>query len=205
MIKKITILITVIILASCSEALYNIYGIDLIKEFNASLYEETLENMTDDYDGDFLPIISTDSAFREYIAKFSDLTEKNASQTIQMLYFEGDNLVSYQVSCLAKASRLNGNLDWNHTGSFNKFVPPSAIDLDGVKGTLNNILDIYAIPPSPQKHTIVFFWTNMVQRHSKAAFRTLIQNLKEHYPNTTDTPKIILINTDHFYIGLNEN
>lgn len=203
MIRKVILLVAVALAcSSCTSIMYRMYGIELLDEFNTSLYEKTVASMTDKYEGTLTTVVSSDSLFRVYLEKFEELDKKNLSQPIQMLYFEGDSLVSYHANCFAKSSMLNGNLNWNHAGYFDSFNPRSAIEVDSISAGLTDLLSIYELTAPSENFTVVYFWSNMLNRQSKGGYTTIISNISEHFPKDEPLPNIFLINTDDFYINL---
>ena len=184
-------------LSSCSTVLKKLYGIEDLKEFNPIIVKETERYMTDLYPS-VTTIISSDTSFKRFIDEFSEFSKNDVSQPIQILYFKNDSLISYHINCYAKGS-LNGHLNWNHEGRMNSYPPKSAVQLT-VKKRLSDLISIYELPESHESDVIVFFWSTLLNRQAKEAFKVVVENIENS--NTADpyNKRIILINIDKAYL-----
>src|SRR5690606_12359248 len=167
---SLLLLFTIIImmLNSCSSVLKKLYGIEDLKEFNPVKYEETVSYMQNHYP-DVVSLISDDTLFKKHIEKFLDFNRNDLFQPIQILYYKDDMLISYHINCYAKGA-LNGRLDWNFDGKFDTYPPKTAAQIVDTQ-KLNDILSIYKMPESTDSDTIIFFWSTMLNRQAKEAFK----------------------------------
>ena len=137
---------------------------------------------------------------RYYLITLSNdsIERKNLSQPIQILYFCNESLISYHTNCYAKGSMFG--INWNTENRFNAFPPATAIknpdkclSLSDLKKTYPQILP----PKNDRPYTIVLFWTNMLHKISKSAFKTINQNIQDF--GTQDSCNIYIINDDDFF------
>lgn len=188
--------ITLIGLQSCNPILQRLYGIEPLSSFDEEEYQNTLNEIASKYSGPIISIISQDSLLDQY-SRVDTSFESNTTQPIQILYFQGNYLKSFQANCFAKGS-LFGNLNWNYDGRFDTFFPTSALPLKDKNLLLSDIKNIYKIGQPTDDITIVFFWTNLMQKKSIEAFELIVDNIASY--SLDREPTIIAINTDHFYI-----
>ena len=195
---SLLLLFTIIImmLNSCSSVLKKLYGIEDLKEFNPVKYEETVSYMQNHYP-DVVSLISDDTLFKKHIEKFLDFNRNDLFQPIQILYYKDDMLISYHINCYAKGA-LNGRLDWNFDGKFDTYPPKTAAQIVDTQ-KLNDILSIYKMPESTDSDTIIFFWSTMLNRQAKEAFKVVVDNIQNYYEGA-GSPRIITINIDKVYL-----
>ncbi len=179
--------------------MYKIYGIKNIESFDQQLYESALKKMPIQEPQVYsVSLISDSIQFSKYTEVFKDLGEKNSKQPIQILYFNENKLSSFHANCFAKGT-FTGNLKWNYRGDFDRFLPKSAIELPEGIPTVEHILKIYPLEnKSNYQTTILFFWTNILQKQSIDAFNTIIKNMKTR--TQLESIQLIMINTDKAFI-----
>lgn len=126
------------------------------------------------------------------------LLSHHLSQPVQILYFQGKQLVSYHVNCCAKGGLCG--LNWNTEKRFDTFPPTSVIPTTDIPITLDTLLHVYPqLQMSEEKHyTIVLFWTNAFLKISEQAWNQISSNIAD---NRSDC-NVILINTDAFYANI---
>lgn len=184
------------ITSSCSFLLKKSYGINDLTSFDKENYEDFLAFIPDTIN--YISIISSKEQFRSKIESGIDNNNKNDfGQPIQILYFNEDSLISFHANCHAKGS-LRG-LDWNINNRFESFVPISAVPIKHLDYTLNKTTYIYPeIKNKDKKYTIIFFWTNMMTKLSKEAFKIVMKNLSD---NNIDKSQysLYIVNTDYYF------
>lgn len=184
-------------LSSCSTVLKKLYGIEDLKEFDPVRVKEFERYMTDLYPN-VTSIISSDTSFKKFIEEFSEFSKNDVSQPIQILYFKNDSLISYHINCYAKGS-LNGHLNWNYDGRMNSYPPRSAVQLS-VNKRFSDLISIYELPESQKSDVIVFFWSTLLNRQAKEAFKVVIENIKNYNYSDSSSNRIIVINIDKAYL-----
>jgi len=198
---KIVILFLLLTLPffSCTGVLKKLYGIEYLKDFDRDKYEETIKELRAIYpEGNIEAIVSNSSDFKKYHALFSNLEKNNLTQPIQILYFEHKDLKSYHLNCYAKGNLL-GKLDWNSRNYFNTYIPQTSYSIPNtIQSTFDDLGAIYNLQDLEPRDVIVLFWTHMLKKQTMSGFRTVVKNLREYH--TGEAPRIILINTDAFYI-----
>lgn len=120
-------------------------------------------------------------------------------QPIQMLYFEGNNLVSYQANCYAKGS-LSG-IDWNFDNRFQSFPPKSAVECNTFKINLDDFTKIYEGVQPAKKFTVIVFWSWMLEGVSRDAISMVQENIKNN--NVQNKVDVYLINIEEFWKAMN--
>lgn len=184
-------------LSSCSTVLKKLYGIEDLKAFDPVKVKECERYMTDLYPS-ATAIISSDTSFKKFIDEFSEFNKNDVSQPIQILYFKNDSLISYHINCYAKGS-LNGHLNWNYDGRMNSYPPKSAVQLS-VRKRLSDLISIYEFPTLRESDVIVFFWSTLLNRQSKEAFKVIVDNIENSNFPDTNRKQIIIINIDKAYL-----
>ncbi len=123
---------------------------------------------------------------------------KTLSQPIQILYFnEKDTLVSVQANCYAKGGL--GNLNWNTDNRFDQFIPKTAMNVNSARLTLSDFSTYYPNDiSSDKKYTVIIYWTLMLEKISKSAMETVINNI--HRFHKENEVMIYLINNDKSFI-----
>ena len=184
---------------SCTKVFYNIYGVEILKEFSTDNYNDTLHNLENVYGDEVNSIISSDSLYREFIKVAENVGKKNLSQPVQMIYFDGDAIVSYWANCYAPGRIGSRTLNWNHNGGFDAFPPVSAIEITSDFPTLRDFERVYGIQESPNRYTIIFIWSTMLRKQSVEAFKTVVQNIENK-----EYTSVYLVNIDHFHVSFND-
>lgn len=198
-ISVILLLLLILPFFSCTGVLKKLYGIEYLKNFDRDKYEETVKELRAIYpEGDVEAIVSSSSNFKKYHVLFSILDKNNLTQPIQILYFEHKDLKSYHLNCYAKGNLL-GKLDWNSRNYFNTYIPQTSYPIPNtIQSTFDDLGAIYNLQDLKSRGVIVLFWTHMLKKQTLSGFRTVVKNLREYH--TGEAPRIILINTDTFYI-----
>jgi len=172
-----------------------IYGVKMIKHFDVEDYNKFIENFPRNCHTE----ISSSKQYNNILEiAENDQQKKNFSQPIQIMYFNKNKIESYHINCYAAPK--GANLNWNLDDRFETFPPKSAVKIEETNFNLQQIKEVY---PSIEncinnKRTIIIFWTLMLEKQSKGAIHTVIQNLEKNHQS--DSTNFILINSDKFYI-----
>ena len=124
--------------------------------------------------------------------------KQDMSQPIQMLYFQGDSLVSFQANCYVSGGV--SNLNWNTDNRFDTFPPKSAINLDSLSlnfKSLNNCNSNFVVD-NGRKYTVIIMWTRVLEKVSKTAIEQVISNISSF--NKEREVEIVFSNTDKWFI-----
>lgn len=183
----------ILILVSCGCA--RIYGIKKITHFNQESYDSFLNSLPDSYN--YTALISSKEQFEVKIKSGQDEQEKNDfGQPVQILYFIGDNFVSFHANCYARGSLTN--LNWNTDDRFSTFIPKSATELINKKDYFSTINKIYPeVIQTGNEYVILIFWTTAFEKISRDAMHVVYENIVKF--NAQDKCAIYLINTDNYY------
>jgi hypothetical protein len=195
--KRLTVVFFAIVLMSgCSL----MYGYKPIKQFDHNEYDAVISSVSDE-NFKIYPLISDSAQFASYRMILSDSLwqHKTSAQPVQILYFKGNTLVSYHINCTAQGG-LTG-LNWNTDHRFETFPPASAMPITSSMSSMSEIRNIYHITDN-KEYLIVVFWSNMLSKISKSAIETVKANLSKYGNN--DQASIVLINTDKYYVSLQE-
>ncbi len=194
------LLIATVFLSSCQSLFETFAGIHQMDQFDSDKYETFIERLP--YDISFTPIIGTTEQSLE-VMKF-DTTEwyrHKLYQPIQLLYFHGNELVSYHVNCTAPARGLG--LNWNYDHRFESFPPKSPLNCDSTSITLSQYMGVYPEICGNGKYTLIIFWSNVLEKVSRSAIVTAFKNLKKS--GQVSNCDVYLINDDLFLIEMMKN
>ena len=144
------------------------------------------------------PIIGTATQFQSATSLLSESAlADNARQPVQMLCFEGDNMVAYYVNLQARMSEVF-NWKWNWANQFAQFAPAShPYPLDTIAIGLKDFGRIYPEINPSSDYTVLLFWTNKHEKVTQKALQSVIDNLHECYD--LDDVQLYLINADAFF------
>jgi hypothetical protein len=192
--KKITIVFSIFLISSCTTVFYKIYGISTIISYSEKADKDFLKEVNSELDLTHIVSDSSQYCLLNNYGMNSSL-RKNLSQPIQLFYFENDSLKSYHVNCTAKGGL--GNINWNTDNRFEQFIPKSAVKLDSLKLSLQNLQSIYAAIKNDKKYTVIIFYTLMFKKIAKSGIKTVEKNVTLF--NKNKESNIYIINTDKFY------
>lgn len=192
--KSYILLIMAFLLTGCSI----LFGVKNIKTFDSVACEKFLS--------------SIDMKSIKHISIYEDekslncrqnIFEKNKrkqdlSQPIQMLYFQGDSLVSFQANCYAAGGV--SNLNWNTDKRFDTFPPKSAVSLDSLSLNLKSLTKCNSniVVDNGHEYTVVILWTRVLEKVSKTAIEQVISNISGF--NKESEVEIVFSNTDKWFI-----
>jgi len=188
-------IISAICFSSCSYILSSFYGVKQLKKFDEEKYYSFLNNI-DSSQINFYKIVSDSIKFNNIINLGRNNQQKNDfGQPVQILYFHNDELVSFHANCYAEGGLRK--INWNTSNRFNFFPPKSAVPIDSL---LTNYFDYKNIYPQLKhnKYNIIIFWTLMLEKISKDAIETTIDNVIAF--EKKDSTAVHLINIDKYYI-----
>ncbi len=194
------LLIAMVFLSSCRALFETFVGIHQMDQFDSDKYETFIGRLPNDIP--FTSVIGTAEQSLE-VMKF-DTTEwymHKLYQPIQLLYFHGNELVSYHVNCTAPARGLG--LNWNYDQRFESFPPKSPLNCDSTSITLDQYTDVYPEIYGNGKYTLIVFWSNILEKVSRSAIVTAFKNLKKF--GQVSNCDVFLINDDLFLIEMMKN
>lgn len=188
------------LLPSCSGVISKMYGVKSLTKFD----EEKIKAFVNTIDKGSIEMQSIYGDSISYTCSrnlVQSKTLKNGlSQPIQILYFDDtDSLVSLHANCYAKGSLTS--LNWNTDNRFSQFVPESAVSLDSAKFTFTDVSQCYKQNyklSSTKKYTVVICWSLMLEKVSKDAIKTVIDNIKQ-FEKQNDVA-IVLVNNDRSFL-----
>lgn len=176
------------------------YGIKEITSFDEVAYNEFVAQI--DTTGMDITSLIGEKAQYDSIRRTSTDTAfiKDLSQPIQMLYFKGNDLVSFQANCYAPGG-LN-KLNWNYDRRFDTFVPKTVHDNGSGKIHLADYIDRYPeITENESKaYTLIITWSLMVEKISRDAIEIALNNVREF--NRNHETNVYLINNDDAFAGI---
>lgn len=177
------------------------WGVKILQSFDEKEYIRTRDELMRQYAGPTYAVASSDSAYEYYSKRLRHLiyVKGNNEHPIQMLYFKGDSLVSYQINNGNFGMLFGGHFSWKQQGRFKSFPPKSSTNSGVHRLRFSKIKNLYHIAADTAPYTLVFFYTNMLERHVRHAFKVMVKNIKKYHKGTP--PLIILINSDKFYVS----
>lgn len=198
----ITALLNALLLSACTQFSMYRLGVKELKVFDEKEYIRTRDELIKQYAGPTYAVASSDSAYQYYFQRLNKgNASKDCAQPIQMLYFKGDSLVSWHINCYAGGLSIffSGYLNWETEGRFKSFPPKSAGAVSPHSVRLSELMKLYGCTETPTPYTLVFFYTNMLEKQTRHAFKVMVKNIKKYYKGMQ--PLIILINSDKFLVG----
>lgn len=194
-VKCLVVTLLVFALHGCSLLLKNNYGYNEPSRFNEMEYTKFLTTIDT---SNSIQIRSDTSQFKQFVSLAKDsIQKKDLSQPIQLLYFDGANLVSYHANCYAKGT-LSG-IDWNYENRFVSFPPKSAIDSMSFDFKLHHLSALYKELHHEKKYTVIVIWSWMLEGVSRDAISIVQNNIKEN--DVENEVQLILINIDAFWLS----
>lgn len=197
--KKI-LYVTIVIgcLTGCSAILSKMYGISTLKKFDKEKCEQFVSTIDKKNIKFFSYYADTNSYNCVRKIPISNGVKKDFSQPIQIIYFNNDSLVSFHANCYAKGSA--SNLNWNIDNRFNQFIPKTAIDIDSAKFSIKDFSKCYPnqLIVKEKKVTVIIYWTLMLEKISKTAIETVINNIQNN--KVENDVVVYLINNDQSFI-----
>lgn len=181
-----------LLFSGCAPVAKTLLGIREINEFDTELVDSFFKECMDDAIRGRL-IASTEQTDNMIRLDIDTTMMHYRAQPVQILYFDGDSLVFYHISCFSQSGLLL--LDWNQHGCFDKF-PPAPTYVQDTHGSmrLTCYKEIFPQLESETRYSIVIFWCNVIRKASQKAVLSVTSNVTGR-----DDCSIFLINTDHWW------
>ena len=197
--KALVLIFILICSTGCAKLLSTMYGIKELEGFNKEDYDNFLSSLN-------LPVqpysLVSDTAQYNRVIDLgrTPAIGNSLGQPVQIIYFEGNEVLSFHANCFAAGSL--SNLNWNTDNRFESFPPKSAIGTDTLGIGLQEYSMIYPdiASFSGKKYTVLVFWTLMMEKISRSAIITVTDNLSR-FGKENETA-VILINTDKYFSGM---
>lgn len=179
--------------AGCSSVVKAVFGIEEIKEYEADRVSSFFASSRS-----LMPcsqLIATVEQQDSLIRLDADSSMmQHRGQPVQILYFDGDSLIFYHISCYTQKGLFRA--DWNTYGSFGHFPPQPTIVPDRY-GAMT--LSAYArhLPGLSKKsrYTVVVIWSSVLYRMSEKAVKAVAGNVHSH-----DEVTVFLVNIDPWWV-----
>lgn len=191
--KHILLLIlTLVFLTSCDTLAPMLFGIREINSYDAEQCEKFYKKLPKDFD--FTPLVCNDKQFMQVSSLGADSMQmKNLYQPLKIMYFHGNELVSFHVNCYCPPT-LGFNLNWNYNHQFDEFPPTTSVPLDGYTVKLSDMQAVFPEIKGEKNYTVLVFWTNMLYKVSKGEVKTVYKNLRR-FCHLNDV-EVYLVNVD---------
>ena len=179
-----------------------LFGLQEINGYSAEQCEKFYKKLPKDFA--FTPIVCNDEQFLAVSNLGADSMQmKDLYQPLKIMYFHGDNLVSFHINCYCPPT-LFFNLKWNYNHQFDVFPPTTTVPLDGYTVSRSQLMDVFPEINEDSEWTVLIFWTNMLTKISRSEIKTVYENLKKFglaVPEPVEGPchskvEVYLINDD---------
>ncbi len=191
--KHILLLIlTLVFLTSCNTLAPLLFGLQEINGYDAEQCEKFYRKLPKDFA--FTPLVCNEQQFWQVSQLGADSMQmKNLYQPLKIMYFCGDELVSFHINCYCPPT-LSFNLNWDYNHQFDEFPPTTSVPLEGYTVTRAKMQSIFPKIKGDLGYTVLVFWTNMLHKISKSEIKTVYKNLKK-FGHLNDA-EVYLINED---------
>lgn len=178
--------------SSCNTLAPMLFGFREIHGYDAEQCEKFYRKLPKDFA--FTPLVCDEEQFRQVSNLGADSMQmKNLYQPLKIMYFHGDELVSFHINCYCPPT-LGFNLNWDFNHQFDEFPPATTVPLDGYTVNLSEMQAVFPEIKGDAEYTVLIFWTNMLHKISKGEIKTVYKNLKKF--QQLNNTKICLINND---------
>lgn len=178
--------------SSCNTLAPMLFGFREIHGYDAEQCEKFYRKLPKDFA--FMPLVCDEEQFRQVSNLGADSMQmKNLYQPLKIMYFHGDELVSFHINCYCPPT-LGFNLNWDFNHQFDEFPPATTVPLEGYTVTRNQLMNVFPEIKGDAEYTVLIFWTNMLHKISKGEIKTVYKNLKKF--QQLNNTKICLINND---------
>ena len=118
---------------------------------------------------------------------------QHRAQPVQLLYFDGDTLVFYHISCYTQKGLFRA--DWNAHGSFDHF-PPRPTVVPDPHGTMTLAAYAHHLPglSKGSRYMVVVIWSSVLSRMSEKAVQAVADNIRGR-----DDVAVCLVNVDPWF------
>ena len=188
----VAVTIVMLCLGSCNTLAPLLFGLQEINGYDAEQCEKFYRKLPKDFA--FTPLVCDEEQFRQVSNLGADSMQmKNLYQPLKIMYFHGDELVSFHINCYCPPT-LGFNLNWNYNHQFDEFPPTTSVPLDGYKVKLSEMQTVFPEIKGEKGYTVLVFWTNMLHKISKSEIKTVYKNLKK-FGHLNDA-EVYLVNND---------
>ena len=169
-----------------------LFGFREINSYDAEQCEIFYKKLPKDFE--FTPLVCNEKQFMQVSSLGADSMQmKNLYQPLKIMYFHGNELVSFHVNCYCPPT-LGFNLNWNYNRQFDEFPPTTSVPLDGYTVKLSDMQAVFPEIKGEKNYTVLVFWTNMLHKVSKGEVKTVYKNLRRFcHLNDVD---VYLVNVD---------
>ena len=189
---SIIVIAVLLVLSGCNTLAPMLFGFREINGYDAEQCEKFYRKLPKDFA--FTPLVCDEEQFRQVSNLGADSMQmKNLYQPLKIMYFHGDELVSFHINCYCPPT-LGFNLNWDFNHQFDEFPPATTVPLEGYTVTRAKMQSIFPEIKGDAEYTVLIFWTNMLHKISKGEIKTVYKNLKKF--QQLNNTKICLINND---------
>ena len=176
----------------CNTLMPMLFGFREINGYDVEQCERFYKKLPKDFA--FTPLVCDEKQFRQVSELGADSMQmKNLYQPLKIMYFHGDELVSFHINCYCPPT-LGFNLNWDFNHQFDEFPPATTVPLDGYTVKLSEMQAVFPEIKGDLGYTVLIFWTNMLHKISKSEIKTVYKNLKKF--GQLDEVDVYLINND---------
>ena len=194
----LSLILSLVFLISCNTLAPMLVGFREIHGYDAEQCEKFYKKPPKDFV--FTPLVCNEKQFMQVSSLGADSMQmKNLYQPLKIMYFHGNELVSFHVNCYCPPT-LGFNLNWNYDHQFDVFPPTTSVPLDGYTVKLSDMQAVFPEIKGEKNYTVLVFWTNMLHKISKSEIKTVYKNLKK-FGHLNDA-EVYLINNDIPLSGL---
>ena len=166
----------------CNTLAPMLFGFREIQGYDAEQCEKFYKKLPKDFV--FTPLVCNEKQFWQVSELGADSMQmKNLYQPLKIMYFHGDELVSFHINCYCPPT-LTFNLNWDYNHQFDEFPPVTTVPLDGMTVTRRQMQYIFPEIKGEKDYTVLVFWTNMLHKISRSEIKTVYKNLKKSGPST---------------------
>ena len=186
------LILSLVFLISCNTLTPMLFGFREIHGYDAEQCEKFYKKPPKDFV--FTPLVCNEKQFMQVSSLSADSMQmKNLYQPLKIMYFHGNELVSFHVNCYCPPT-LGFNLNWNYNRQFDEFPPTTSVPLDGYTVKLSDMQAVFPEIKGEKNYTVLVFWTNMLHKVSKGEVKTVYKNLRRFcHLNDVD---VYLVNVD---------
>ncbi len=186
------LILSLVFLISCNTLAPMLFGFREIHGYDAEQCEKFYKKLPKDFE--FTPFVCNEKKFMQVSSLGADSMQmKNLYQPLKIMYFHGNELVSFHVNCYCPPT-LGFNLNWNYNHQFDEFPPTTSVPLDGYTVKLSDMQAVFPEIKGEKNYTVLVFWTNMLHKVSKGEMKTVYKNLRR-FCHLNDV-EIYLVNDD---------
>ena len=186
------LILSLVFLISCNTLAPMLFGFREIHGYDAEQCEKFYKKLPKGFE--FTPLVCNEKQFMQVSELGADSMQmKNLYQSLKIMYFHGDSLVSFHINCYCPPT-LGFNLNWNYNHQFDEFPPTTSVPLDGYTVKLSDMQAVFPEIKGEKNYTVLVFWTNMLYKVSKGEVKTVYKNLRRFcHLNDVD---VYLVNVD---------